>query len=74
MIKLRRVPEMRQGEYSKRASGTVAIACPVCAFVSVLDYPFRISNTGVVAPRWLCSVCNWTGDLQLVDWGEETVG
>lgn len=73
-IAVRRVPPMLPGQYSKRGSGTVALACPCCGVISLLDYPFRISDSGVVAPRWLCERCNWTDELQLVDFKEETVG
>jgi hypothetical protein len=72
-VKLSRVPPMLPGQYSKRASGTVAVACPCCAMVTVLDHPYRISDAGIVTPSWLCSVCNWGGVLELVDFAEAVI-
>lgn len=74
MIRLSRVPPMLPGQYTKRSTGTVALACPCCAFVTVLDWPYRVGASGVVAPKWLCAVCNWSGDVQLVDYAEAVVG
>lgn len=73
MIKLRRVQPMRPGEYSLRSSGSVAFACPCCAMVTTLDHPYRISDGGIVAPEWLCKVCNWGGPLELVDYAEQVL-
>lgn len=73
MTDLHRVPPMLPGQFSIRQGGAVWISCPCCNAVSPLDWPYQISKAGTVTPRWLCVTCNWSGDLHLVDYGEEVV-
>ena len=70
---LHRVSPMLPGQYSVRRGGTVALACPCCGRTTILDYPYRVAQTGDVRPAWLCEACNWSGELQLVDYAEEVV-
>lgn len=69
-VELRRVQPMQAGEYSVRRGGHVAIACPSCGTVSKLDWPYRVSQLGAVAPAWQCIYCSWSGELKLVDYAE----
>lgn len=71
---LHRVQPMLPGQYSVRHTGSVALACPSCGMVSVLDWPYRVAQTGTVAPAWLCSVCDWSGEIKLIDYAEAVVG
>lgn len=74
MVEIRRVAPMQPGEYSIRRGGRVALACPCCGVVVPVDWPYKISETGVVLPAWLCLQCNWSGVIKLTDYAEEVVG
>jgi hypothetical protein len=69
---LQRVHGIRPGQYA-RGRDRAVVACPCCTHVSELDWPYQISEQGVVAPEWRCTGCGWADAIVLTDWAEKVL-